>query len=49
LAEGRFVNLLTGEFLPAGDGLETPVLPVATALASFPVAVLEHVAADPRS
>jgi (1->4)-alpha-D-glucan 1-alpha-D-glucosylmutase len=44
---GRFVNLLTGEFLPARDGHDGSALPVAEVLARFPVAALEHVPARP--
>lgn len=46
LAGGRFVNLLTGELLPAAETFESPVLPVAAALSNFPVAALEHIAAE---
>jgi (1->4)-alpha-D-glucan 1-alpha-D-glucosylmutase len=46
LGGGRFVNLLTGQLLSCDD-LDSPALPAATVLSTFPVAVLEHFAALP--
>ncbi len=40
LAQGRFVNLFTGDLLSASDDPESPTLPIASALSAFPVAAL---------
>jgi (1->4)-alpha-D-glucan 1-alpha-D-glucosylmutase len=46
LAQGQFVNLFTGDLLSAGDDSESPVLPIASALKTFPVAALAYLSTD---
>jgi (1->4)-alpha-D-glucan 1-alpha-D-glucosylmutase len=46
MARGQFVNLFTGEMLPADGESESPALLVASALMTFPVAALAFASSD---